>query len=421
LVSLIARLDELQTGTAPAEGTAIPRMEKLSLDIVGPEAAAAHIGEWRQLAANCLEPNCFLEPGFALPAANHLAKGHPPHFILVWEGPARHKLLGLCPVALPRPFVPFAQARIWTHAQAPLGTPLLDRHRAEETLAAIFAFLRQRSKSAGVMFSSLPLDGATARLVMALAAAEGRPVHQFAVHRRAILSGSVDRNYDLEGSFRSKRRKNLNGTRRRLEAEGAVSFRLSSEPEELGVEGERFLALEAKGWKGRRGTALLKSPARTSFANGVIAALAGERKCRIASLDCGGRPVAMAIVLQSGERGFFWKIAYDEAFAAFSPGVLLTLELSRALLADRGLALIDSCATADHPMIDHLWKQRMTLADVFVANGTDGKRFSTAVAFEHARHNLRGLLKRVMQRLRQLKESRSRRSASSRARSAGAR
>ncbi len=387
-------------------------MEKLSLDIVGPEAAAAHIGEWRQLAANCLEPNCFLEPGFALPAANHLAKGHPPHFILVWEGPARRKLLGLCPLEPPRPFVPFAQARIWTHAQAPLGTPLLDRHRAEEALAAIFAFLRQRQpKSAGLMFPSLPQDGATARLVMALAAAEGRPVRQFAVHRRAMLSGGVDRNQDLEGSFRSKRRKNVNGARRRLEAEGAVSFRLSSEPEELGVEGERFLALEAKGWKGRRGTALLKSPARANFANGVIAALGAERKCRIASLDCGGRPVAMAIVLQSGDRGFFWKIAYDEAFAAFSPGVLLTLELSHALLADRGLALIDSCATADHPMIDHLWRQRMTLADVFVAAGANHKRFSAAVAYELVRRNLRGLLKGIVQRLRRLKDSLARRSA----------
>ncbi len=381
-------------------------MEKLSVDIVGPEAAAAYIGEWRRLAANCLEPNCFLEPGFALPAANHLAKGHPPHFLLVWEGSARRKLLGLCPLELPGPFVPFAQVRIWTHAQAPLGTPFLDRDRAEEALAAIFAFLRQRQpKSAGLMFSSLPQDGPAARLVTALAAAEGRPVHRFAVHRRAVLSSGVDRDQDLEGSFRSKRRKNLNGARRRLEAEGAVSFRLLSEPEELGVEGERFLALEARGWKGRRGTALLKSPARANFANGVIAALAGERKCRIASLDCGGKPIAMAIVLQSGDRGFFWKIAYDEAFAAFSPGVLLTLELSRALLADAGLALIDSCATADHPMIDRLWRQRMTLADFFVAGDTDRKKFSAAVAYELARRSLRDLLKGVVRRLRRLTAS----------------
>jgi CelD/BcsL family acetyltransferase involved in cellulose biosynthesis len=411
LLSSIAQLDETRIGAAPAERTATSCMEKLSVDIVSLEVAAACVEEWRQLAARCLEPNGFLEPGFALPAARHLAKGHPPHFLLVWESAAGSKLLGLCPVELPRRFLPFAQVRIWTHAQAPLGTPLLDRDRAKEALAAIFAFVRQRQpKSARLLFPSLPQDGPTARLVNALAAAEGRPVHQFAVHRRAMLSGSVDQ--DLEGSFRSKHRKNLNGARRRLEAEGAVSFRLVREPQELGVEGERFLALEAKGWKGRRGTAFLKSSARANFAIGVIAGLAGEGKCRIASLDCAGRPIAMAILLQSGDRGFFWKIAYDETFAAFSPGVLLTLELSRALLADRGLTLVDSCATAGHPMIDHLWRQRMTLADVFVAGDTDGKRFSAAVAHELARRNLRDLLKGTVQRLRRLKDSWPKRAAS---------
>ncbi len=395
-------------GTAAAEKAAISFMEKLNVEILSSDTASAYVGEWRQLAANCLEPNVFLEPGFALAAARHLAKGHPPHFILVWESAARRKLLGLCPVALPRPFLPFA--RFWTHAQAPLGTPLLDRDRGEEALAAIFGFLRWREpKSAGLMFPSLPRDGPTARLLIALAAAEGRPVHRFAVHRRAVLTAAAGQDRGLEESFRSKRRKNLRGARRRLEAEGAVRFRLPSEPEELAIEAERFLALEAKGWKGRRGTALLKSPAQANFAKDVVGALAGERKCRIARLDCAGRPVAMAIVLKSGDRAFFWKIAYDEAFAAFSPGVLLTLELSHTLLADRGVALVDSCATADHPMIDHLWRQRMTLADVLVAGDAGGKRFSMAVAYELARRTLRGLLKGTVRRLRRLKDKASKR------------
>jgi CelD/BcsL family acetyltransferase involved in cellulose biosynthesis len=408
----MARPEEVQTGAAPAEKAATSRMEKLSVEILSPEAAAAHAGEWRHLAADCLEPNGFLEPGLALPAAHHLAKGRPPHFIFVWDGSGRRKLLGLCPLELPRRLLPRAQARIWTHEQAPLGTPLLDRERAEEALAAIFAFLRQqRPKSAGLTFPALPEDGPTARLVIALAAAEGRPVHQFAVHRRAMLSGGLDLDRDLERSLRSKRRKNLKSARRRLEAKGAVSFRLLSEPEEIGVGGEWFLALEEKGWKGRRGTALLKSPARANFARGVIASLAAEGKCRIASLDCAGKPIAMAIVLQSGNRAFFWKIAYDEAFAAFSPGVLLTLELSRALRADAGVALTDSCATADHPMIDHLWSERMTLADFFVAVGADRKRFSAALACEFGRRNLRDLLKEVVQRVRRLKNAWSKRSA----------
>jgi CelD/BcsL family acetyltransferase involved in cellulose biosynthesis len=390
-------------------------LSEARVEILTCEAAAAHVEAWHELAADPLEPNVFLEPGFALAAARHLAKDRPPHFILVWESPARGKLLGLCPVELPRNFLPFAPTRIWTHAQAPLGTPLLDRDRGEEALAAIFAFLRRRKPtSGGLIFPLLPQGGPIHRLVLASAAADGRPMRRFAIHQRAVLTCGADRG-DVEGSFRPKRRKNLRAARRRLEAQGAVSFRLLGKPEELSVGGERFLALEAKGWKGRRGTALLKSPARTNFAKGLIAALAGERKCWIASLDCGGRPIAMAVVLKSGDRAFFWKIAYDESYAAFSPGVLLTLELGHALLADPGIALIDSCATADHPMIDHLWGERMTLADVLVASDRDRRRFSAALAYELTRRNLRSLLKAIVQRLRRLKDSASKRAASSRA------
>jgi len=49
-------------------------MEELDVEILDAEAAAAHVAEWGRLAADCLEPNGFLEPGFALPAARHLAK-----------------------------------------------------------------------------------------------------------------------------------------------------------------------------------------------------------------------------------------------------------------------------------------------------------------------------------------------------------
>ena len=47
-----------------------------------------------------------------------------------------------------------------------------------------------------------------------------------------------------------------------------------------------------------------------------------------------GHPVAASITLRSGNAAWFWKIAYDEAFARASPGVQLTLDLTRDLLAD---------------------------------------------------------------------------------------
>ena len=83
----------------------------------------------------------------------------------------------------------------------------------------------------------------------------------------------------------------------------------------------------------------------------------------------GGRAIAAAIILRSGRSAWFWKIAYDEAFAHFSPGVLLSVALTEALVEDACVARADSCATADHPMIDHIWRERLPLCNRLIGVG----------------------------------------------------
>ncbi|MGC2050016.1 MAG: GNAT family N-acetyltransferase, partial [Methylovirgula sp.] len=113
-------------------------------------------------------------------------------------------------------------------------------------------------------------------------------------------------------------------------------------------------------------------------------------------------PVAMALVLKSGGQAFYWKMAHDEDYALYSPGVLMSIELTRALLSDAGIAMTDSCAGPDQ-MIGHLWKGRVTVADFFVAIDTDHRRFLVSVAVESARRALRDRLKSIVQMLRRIK------------------
>jgi hypothetical protein len=75
----------------------------------------------------------------------------------------------------------------------------------------------------------------------------------------------------------------------------------------------------------------------------------------------------VAIVLRSGAGAWFWKIAYDESAARASPGVQLTLDLTQWLLRERDRAWCDSCATPDHAMIDHIWRERLNLCDLMIA------------------------------------------------------
>src|SRR5579863_3799446 len=115
-------------GSGALRGTRLMRVESLTA-----EAAEAHVAAWRGLAARCLEPNVFLEPDFAIAAAKHLAKDAAPCFLFAWTESG--ELIGVCPLAHVKGLGRFLPRRIWTHDQAPLGTPLLDRARAKDALA----------------------------------------------------------------------------------------------------------------------------------------------------------------------------------------------------------------------------------------------------------------------------------------------
>jgi hypothetical protein len=76
--------------------------------------------------------------------------------------------------------------------------------------------------------------------------------------------------------------------------------------------------------------------------------------------------VAAAIVLRHQDRAFYFKLGVDERFSKFSPGVQLTLELTRHLCADPAIATADSTANPDHPMINPIWRERLAIGDVLI-------------------------------------------------------
>jgi Acetyltransferase (GNAT) domain len=104
----------------------------------------------------------------------------------------------------------------------------------------------------------------------------------------------------------------------------------------------------------------------------------------VARLLLGTRPIASIVTLRSGGGVWAWKIAYDESLARFSPGVQAMMELTDALVADDAVACADSCATPDHPMIDHLWRERLAMADLMIGLRPDA-RFTVACQLESAR------------------------------------
>jgi len=335
---------------------------------------------WRDLARHAIEPNVFLEPGFALAAAEHLAT--PDLGVLaVYDG---LRLVALLPgrvegFASGRPVPVFVA---WTHPFAPLSTPLLDREFAADAVPALMAAMRALPGAPkAALFPFLPEASIAARLFAMEVASKGLTVTRLNHHARAALIREDDEPLSIVSTGK---RKELSRQRRRLAETGHLDYLVSSDVCDVSAAVDDFLAVEQRGWKGRAGGAAAHSSATTRFISEAVAALAAERKARVDRLRLDRRTIAAAITLYSGDYAWFWKIAYDEEFARYSPGVQLTIDLTDVLEGDRQLALVDSCAVADHPMIDHLWGGRIAMADWLVPlDGTIS--FAIASTAERAR------------------------------------
>lgn len=368
----------------------------LFVELAGARAMIGFQPAWSDLVTRTLEPNVFLDPAFALPLLQHVRFPRRPQFLLAWEADAPAsfgKLVGLLPVHLPR--ARGRLARGFHHPQVTLGVPLLDRARGAEAFAAIMAWLGHRCPGlAGLVLNAVPLQGAFCR-TLADPGLRSLGVHVLDERQRAVLHHHA-LNADVGALLSPKRRKELRRQRRRLAEAGDLTYRSARSPAEIRCAAERFMALEASGWKGRRGAALLLDPTLATFTRTMTRLMAHEGRCRIDSLEANGKPVAMGLLITAGTRAHFWKTTFDERYAALSPGVHFALDLTQAQAGDADLTLTDSCAVPDHPMIDRIWSGRIAVADLVIAlpnRPTGSWGFRRALGLEIARRRLRGFAK----------------------------
>jgi Acetyltransferase (GNAT) domain len=200
--------------------------------------------------------------------------------------------------------------------------------------------------------------------------------------------------------WRGKKLKELRRLRNRLADIGPVNH--SELIDTLGINAaiEQFLIIEAQGWKGRRGTALVQEPGRAAFARATLRSLAAQGRLSIRCLSAGNDIAAIGLVLTHLDHAYFWKMAINETMAALSPGVLFVQMLTERLLDEGQVKVIDSCAVADHPMIDHFWKQRQPVADLMLSSRPKTLQAALLRHKEHLGRKLRARAKAVFHLLR---------------------
>ncbi len=304
------------------------------------------------------------------------------------------RLIGLMPVIpMRRAYNIPLPALVSADPYGTLGTPLLDRDVAVDAAAKLLQQARQAGQHA-LILRAVTLDGATMKAFGAASRREGLRPRVLQSYVRACLDATRDADELLRDALGAKKLKELRRQRNRLAEHGAVHFEVARTPAEVATALETFLALEASGWKAKRGTALGQDSGDAAFVRRATSALAGTGQCEIVSLRAGDTPVAAAIVLRHQDRAFYFKLGVDERFAKFSPGVQLTLDLTARLCADPAIASADSTASPDHPMINPIWRGRLSIGDVLIPL----RRHDPIVALIHTALGLRRSIREPLRR-----------------------
>jgi hypothetical protein len=355
------------------------------------------VSELRELASRTIEPNIFYEPNFVLEAANVF--GRDAGAVLVWSGASPRKLLGFFPARIePQRYGISLPVLVgWTHPYAPLGTPLVERDAAEQVIASWLAHISGDTDLPGVVLMPFVQPSSPFAAELHTILRRGRiPSADLDIRQRAILVPRGDRLIYVERTLGANRQNKMRRMVRRLADAGALLFTTATEPEAVATAVDDFCELEARGWKGEAGTAVLHHEEVRRFVKNATSGLAAQGKASVSRILIDGRSIASAIVLRSGDTAWFWKIAYDENFAEYSPGVVLTLAVTEDLVEDTTLLRTDSCAIPNHPMIDHIWRERLGLCDRMI-----GVRSTAAFASARRLERLRGAAISVAKNIRE--------------------
>ncbi len=352
-------------------------------------AAASIRDAWRGLTGRVAEDNLFFDPDFAFAAMRTLG---PDVRLATWHDRAG-MLAGLAPVTATRLGRIAPAIRLWSHDYGPLAVPLIGRGQVG---AAIDGLLGGLAGSGSLILPDLWLDGDVADAVRAFAAESGRPLVVIGEKSRAMLAGSPTGGADCRATLSARRRGEYARQMRRLGDLGTVTIESSGDP----VHFEEFLALEASGWKGHGGTAMQGIVPIAAMAREIVAAKAARGALRIDAIRLDGRAIAMLVSFLSGETAYSWKIAFDESFARFSPGAQLMMEAGRSLSSIPGIRRVDSCAEANHPMVDHVWKDRRAIATMVIGPVGGGALFKAGLAAMRGEIAARATAKRLIQRFR---------------------
>jgi CelD/BcsL family acetyltransferase involved in cellulose biosynthesis len=336
------------------------------------DAFAALADEWDGLVLAMPRPSPFLLHGWLLEWWRHHGRGRR---LCVHVAREHGRLTGALPLFVERRFglrvarvlgedaAALTDVLVADDAHPQTATLLIDRARCGVDLADVFG---------------LAADSRLGRRLTLVPRAEA-PVLE--------LAGGWDAVYQARTS--AKRRSLHRRRRRQLADLGPVEFTVARTPAELAAGLEEAFRLHAARWRDRPEASGFATATGRSFHRAALRALAPSGVARIALLRVGGQAVACNYFFVLGDRLYFHELAFDPAFARWSPGQITTLD-TLAAAGSEGVARVEFLGGAE--------RYKLELADRFeplyqglgLTSGVRGRAaVATRIAWIRARARLK--------------------------------
>ncbi|MEE9330566.1 MAG: GNAT family N-acetyltransferase [Parvularculaceae bacterium] len=323
-------------------------------------ALPAFAPQWQVLADLAAEPNPFFAPWNILPALDLAAarQEQPPTCLFAYDG---EQMVGFVPLIMAKTYarLPVRFWQNWVHDQSFFGAPLIAPGYEGDFLAAVLAWADQSGTGSFLQLQKLDATGPFAK---AVAAQTGRVNYLGQKIERACLHSDLPYTTYIEQNIRGKKRKEMRRLDNRLAEEGSVRFEQLSSGDQLEAWAEMFLQLEDASWKGGEGSSLKATAATRAYFHGILQGAGAQDSLMLQRLMLDDTPLAMLVNFVTKGHAFSYKIAFDEGYSRFSPGVMIELNFTKAVLGDENIAFVDSCAGENHPMINHLWAERRVIS-----------------------------------------------------------
>jgi len=339
-----------------------------------------YVPAWEDLARAAIEPNAFYEPWMLLPAIKAFGEGRQVFFLLVETvDPARPLgpplLSAVFPLEVNSKFnglgksLPFRTLSFWKHERCYLCTPLLRSRYARESLTAFFEWVGTEAHGCSLLeLDFIAGDGPVYHLLIDYIN-EFRKLNYVTNFTRAFFRQAADPATYLRDAISGVRRKEMKRLERRLAETGRLEYLMLNQESDVAAWIDEFLRVEATGWKGQAGRATASNELEREFFVTVATEAFRRGQLMMLSLHYDGRSIAHKCNFLAGDGSFAYKIAFDEQYARYSPGVLLEVENINRLHERAETHWMDSCADPDRFMINQLWPARRTISTVLIGTG----------------------------------------------------